>query len=346
MQLAGRTIAEGAPCFVIAEAGVNHNGSLATARQLADAAKSAGADAVKYQTFRAEKVVSPAAPKAAYQQRTTGAAESQLDMVRKLALPIAAFAELNEHCRKLGILFLSTPADEESIYDLANLGVPAFKIASGEVTNFPFLEHVARTGKPVILSTGMSDLEEVRLAVQTLRAAGNRELVLLHCVSNYPADPASANLRAMHTLRDEFSVPIGYSDHTLGASVALAAAALGACVIEKHLTLDNRLPGPDHQASLDPKDFAEMVRGIRAVEAALGDGRKRRMPEEEDVARVARRSLVAACDIPAGATIASQHIAILRPGTGMPPAERKRILGKRVLRDVSAGTLLSPEMFA
>jgi N,N'-diacetyllegionaminate synthase len=346
IQLGERRIGDGAPCFVIAEAGVNHNGSLAMAKQLADAAKQSGADAVKYQTFRAERVVSAAAPKAAYQQRTTDAAESQLAMLRKLELPIAAFRELQEHCAKLGIIFLSTPADHQSADDLAATAIPAFKIASGEVTNLPFLEHVARKGRPIILSTGMSDLAEVRAAVETLRAAGNRDLVLLHCVSNYPAEPGSANLNAMQTMRDAFGVPVGYSDHTLGPAIPLAAVALGACVIEKHLTLDNNLPGPDHKASLEPKDFAGMVHSIRAVEAALGDGRKRCMPEEEDTARVARRSLIAACDIPAGATLAAEHIAILRPGTGMPPADRPRILGKRVLHNIASGTMLTAEMFA
>jgi N,N'-diacetyllegionaminate synthase len=346
IQLGSRTIGDGAPCFVIAEAGVNHNGNLAMAKQLAEAAKQSGADAVKYQTFHAESVVSAASPKAAYQQRITEAAESQLDMIRKLELPIGAFRELQDHCRKLGIMFLSTPFDDKSVDDLAAIAIPAFKIASGEVTNLPFLEHLARKRRPIILSTGMSSLAEVRTAVETLRAAGNRDLVLLHCVSNYPAEPGSANLHAMHTMREAFRVPVGYSDHTLGAAISLAAVALGACVIEKHLTLDNNLPGPDHKASLELKEFAGMVRGIRAVETALGDGRKRCMPEEEDTARVARRSLIAACNIPAGTTLAAEHIVILRPGTGMPPADRARILGKRVLRNVPAGTMLTAEMFA
>lgn len=344
IQIAGCTVGEGAPCFVIAEAGVNHNGSLVEAKRLVDAAKDTGADAVKFQTFRAENVISPLAPKAAYQKETTGATESQLEMVRKLELPAAAFAELSEHCRKTGIIFLSTPFDDESVDDLGKLGAVAFKVASGELTNLPFLEHVARMGKPVILSTGMAEMDEVRAATQALRTAGNTSLVLLHCVSNYPAELASVNLHAMASMRTAFDVPVGFSDHTLGIEVPLAAVALGACVLEKHLTLDHTLPGPDHRASLEPEKFAEMVRGIRMVSAALGDGRKRRMPEEEDVARVARRSLVAACALPAGTVLKEEHIVILRPGTGLSPNMKRTVVGKRLTRNVETGTVLTAEM--
>ena len=240
-----REIGSAGPCFIIAEAGVNHNGSLDLARRLVDAAVAARADAVKFQTFRAEKVVSPVALKAEYQAQTTGSGESQLEMVKKLELPFESFRELKHHCEEKGILFLSTPFDEESADFLDSLGMSAFKIPSGEITNLPFLEHIARKRKPLILSTGMSELEEVRTAVETLRQAGARELVLLHCVSSYPARPASVNLRAMQTLCETFGVPVGFSDHTLGTAITLAAVALGACVIEKHLTLDCKLPGPD-----------------------------------------------------------------------------------------------------
>lgn len=344
IRITGRTIGDAAPCFVIAEAGVNHNGSLALARRLVDAAKRSGADAIKFQTFHAEQVVAPGAPKAAYQKRTTGARESQLEMGRKLQLPFAAFRKLAAYSRKRGILFLSTPFDHPSIDFLVSLRVPLLKVPSGELTNLPLLEHVARTGKPVIMSTGMADLKEVATAVRLLRRAGNRRLVLLHCVSNYPARAASVNLRAMHAMRAAFGVPVGYSDHTLGIEVALAAVALGACVIEKHLTLDRAMPGPDHKASLEPAEFGRMVRGLRAIEAAFGDGRKRRMPEEEDVARVARRSLVAARDIPAGARLRRHDVAILRPGTGLPPALHARLVGRRAGRKIPAGTLFTREM--
>ena len=346
IKIGEREVGAGRPCFVIAEAGVNHNGSLPLARQLVDAAKQAGADAVKFQTFQAERVVSPFAAKAAYQVETTGDAENQLEMVKKLELPPQVFRELHAYCGQRGILFLSTPFDDESADLLDGLGMLAFKVPSGEITNLPFLDHLARKGKPLIVSTGMSDLEEVRAAVETLGRAGNRELVLLHCVSSYPTSLTSVNLRAMQTLRETFSVPVGFSDHTLGTTIPLAAAALGACVIEKHLTLDCSFPGPDHRASLEPAEFTAMVEGIRAVEAALGDGQKRRMPEEENTAEVARRSLVAACAIPAGTVLRTEHIAILRPGTGLPPAMRSQLVGRRLRREVEAGTLFTLEMLA
>ncbi|MDP9268910.1 MAG: N-acetylneuraminate synthase [Acidobacteriota bacterium] len=346
IEIAGRQVGPGAPCFVIAEVGVNHNGSSEKAKQLVDAARAAGADAVKFQTFQADEVVSPAAAKAKYQIEATGEAGTQLEMVQRLELSPEAFAELATHCRALGILFLSTPFDPKSADLLDGLGVPAFKVASGEITNWPFLEYLVRKGKPMIVSTGMSEMDEVKSAVEVIRRAGNTKLALLHCVSDYPAAATSANLRAMHTMAQQFQVPIGFSDHTLGIEVALAAVALGACIIEKHLTLDRDLPGPDHRASLPPDEFAALVRGIRLVESALGDGRKRRMPEEEDTARVARRSLVAACALPAGTVVEEQHVAILRPGTGMPPAQRARLIGRRALHDIAPGTLLTLEMFS
>ena len=344
--IAGRTIGPGAPCFVIAEAGVNHNGSLEQAKRLIDAAHAADADAVKFQTFRSEKVVSPAAAKAKYQVETTGESGPQLEMIRRLELPPEAFRELAAYCRGRGILFLSTPFDAESADLLDEVGVPAFKVASGEITNWPFLEHIARKGKPMIVSTGMSEMDEIKSAVEVVRRAGNSQLALLHCVSCYPAAPESVNLRAIQTMAEQFQVPVGFSDHTLGTEIALAAVALGACVLEKHLTLDRNLPGPDHRASLEPDDFTALVRGIRQVESALGDGRKRRMPEEEDTARAGRRSLVATCALPAGTVLEEKHIAILRPGTGLPPAQRAQLIGRRTLRDIEPGAVLTLEMFA
>jgi N-acetylneuraminate synthase len=339
-----RKIGAGVPCFIIAEAGVNHNGRLDLALELVDAAHAAGADAVKFQTFIADEVVSPVAPKAPYQRAQRGAPESQLEMVRRLALPLHAFRALAERARHLGIMFLSSPFDEPSVDLLVALDVPAMKVGSGEITNLPLLAYVAQTGRPLLLSTGMSTLAEVADAVQTVRAAGRVALVLLHCVSNYPADPADANLRAMQTLADAFEVPVGFSDHTLGDEVALAAVGLGARVLEKHLTLDRGLEGPDHQASLDPCAFAELVGRVRTVESALGHGRKEPARSEADTARVARRSLVAARDIPTGATLTADLIAIRRPGTGLPPKMRDALVGRRVRLDVPAGALLSLEM--
>ncbi len=334
------------PCFVIAEAGVNHNGNAEMAFRLVDAAVRAEAQAVKFQTFIAEQVISAAAPKAAYQRETTGSGESQLEMVKKLEFPPHVFGEIQSYCKSAGILFLSTPFEESSADLLESLAVPAFKIPSGEITNFPFLEHVARKHRPMIVSTGMADLEEVRAAVAVIRNCGNPELILLHCVSSYPARPASVNLRSMYTLAHEFSVPVGFSDHTLGIEVALAAVALGATVIEKHLTLDKTLPGPDHRASLEPDEFAAMVRGIRTVESALGDGRKRPSLEELDTASVARKSLVSTRALARGTILTEDAIAIRRPGTGLPPAMRSQLIGRRLSHDVSEGEVFQWEMFS
>jgi N,N'-diacetyllegionaminate synthase len=259
VEIAGSAIGFGHPCFVIAEAGVNHNGDLDTALQLVDAAAAAGADAVKFQTFKADRMISVAAPKAEYQMQTTDASESQLDMVRTLELSPQAHRDLSAYSRERGLLFMSTPFDEESVDLLEELEVPVFKIGSGEITNLPFLEYIARKQRPIILSTGMSYLGEVDEAVKELRNAGCRQLLLLHCVSNYPAAPADANLRAMETMRMAFQVPVGYSDHTPGIEVSLAAVALGACAIEKHFTVDKNLPGPDHRASLEPSELAALI---------------------------------------------------------------------------------------
>jgi N-acetylneuraminate synthase len=344
VRIGSREVGPGLPCLVIAEAGVNHNGSLEMALRLVDAAAEAGADVVKFQTFKAEEVISPVAPKADYQVETTGGAESQLEMVKKLELPDDAFRQIQRRSVEKGILFLSTPFDRGSADLLDDMGLPAFKISSGELTNLPFLAYMARKGKPLILSTGMSNLEEVAASVEALRLAGNTDLVLLHCVSNYPAAASSVNLRAMKTLEERFDVPVGYSDHTQGIAVSLAAVALGACVIEKHFTLDRNLPGPDHRASLEPNELAEMVRGIRMVQSAIGDGIKRPASEEMSTAAVARRSLVAAADLRAGTVLTSDHIAILRPGTGLQPAMYSQVVGRRLVQDLSAGALFTMEM--
>jgi N-acetylneuraminate synthase len=345
VEIGNRAVGPGHPGFIIAEAGVNHNGSVEMARHLIDVAAEAGADAVKFQTFRAEALVTASSPKAEYQLQTTSKQESQLDMLRRLELSRPAHRELQLYCHQRKISFLSTPFDESAVDFLDQLGVPAFKISSGDVTDIPLLEHVARKGKPVILSTGMSDIEEVRGAVQMIRAGGC-DLVLLQCVSNYPANPADVNLRAMQTMATEFDVPVGYSDHTTGIEVALAAVALGACVIEKHFTLDRDLPGPDHKASLEPSELAHMIEGIRKVEAALGDGRKARAASESDTARAARRSLTAAQEISAGTRLTRDMIAIQRPGTGLSPALLSSLVGRTLRIDVHAGSLLSLEMFS
>jgi N,N'-diacetyllegionaminate synthase len=344
--IGNRRVGVGQPCFIVAEAGVNHNGSLKLAFELVEIAVRASADAVKFQTFHAEKVCSPSAPKAEYQLQSTDSQESQLDMVKKLQLSFDAFRELQAYCNAKGILFLSTPFDYDSVDFLADLGVPAFKIASGEITNLLFVEHVAKKERPLILSTGMASINEVGEAVETIHAAGNQQLVLLQCVSNYPAQPSSVNLRAMRTMSEAFGVPVGYSDHTIGSEVAIAAVALGACVVEKHFTISRDLPGPDHGASLEPDELALVVRSIRNVEAALGDGIKRPVAEEANTAALARRSLVAARNIDAGTILTEDLVAIMRPGTGLSPTMRSQLVGRRTRRDIEAGTLLTLDMVA
>lgn len=346
IELAGWKIGAGQPCFIIAEAGVNHNGDTELAKRLVDVAVRAGANAVKFQTFKAERLVARDVPKADYQKETTDPFESQFAMLKKLELSPEAHRELQTYCRNCGILFLSTPFDEESADFLESLDVPVFKIGSGEITNLPLLEYVAKKGKPIILSTGMSYLSEVDEAVRVIRSAGNDQIVLLHCVSNYPADSADANLRAMQTMAAAFGLTVGYSDHTLGIEVAIAAAALGASVIEKHLTLDRSLPGPDHRTSLPPDEFAAMIRGIRKIEIALGDGHKRPVALEQDLRGIARRSLVAACDIPAGVRIERRMVTAKRPGIGLTPHLLVWVVGRKARRPISSGELFDWEMLS
>lgn len=346
LDLGGRLVGRGQPCFVIAEAGVNHNGDAALAHALIDAAAKAGADAVKFQTFSADRLVTRSAPKADYQRETTGAAESQHEMLRKLELSPALHAELIDHCRQAGIMFLSTPFDAGSADLLDRLGVPAFKVSSGELTNAPLLRHLASKGRPIIMSTGMANLDEVKAAVEILAGAGASQVALLHCVSEYPAQPADVNLRAMATMAAATALPIGYSDHTMGIEVSLAAAALGAVIVEKHLTMSCDLPGPDHRCSAQPEELARLVRGIRTVEAALGHGRKEPAPGELAIARVARRSLVAARSIGAGTILTEDLIAVMRPGTGLPPERLPELIGRRLKVAVDAGALLTMDQLS
>lgn len=332
------------PCFIIAEAGVNHNGSLNIAWRLVDAAAKAGADAVKFQTFKAEKLVTCDAPQAKYQARNTGKVESQYDMLKRLELDAETHRKIAAYCRRKKIIFLSTPFDEESADLLEALNVPAFKIGSGELTNLSFLSHVARKGKPMIISTGMATAAEVKEAINTVRKAGNQRIVLLHCMSSYPADAKLANLRAIQSMQKQFGVSVGYSDHTIGYETALAAVALGACVIEKHFTIDRSLPGPDQKLSLEPDELKRLINGIRIVELALGNGVKRPVKAEKPIASLVRRSLVAACDIPAGTELTEKHIAIKRPGTGLVPAMLTKLIGHRTTKYIKQETLFSKAM--
>lgn len=327
--------------FIIAEAGVNHNGRLATALRLVDAAKRAGADAIKFQTFRAERIASARAALAPYQRRRLGRSGSQLEMIRKLELSVRDHERIMARCRRIGIVFMSTPFDEDSADLLQRLGVRRFKLPSGEITNKGLLRHVAAKGLPIILSTGMADLAEVSKAVGWIREISKAPLTLLHCVTEYPAPLDQINLKAMATMRDAFGLPVGYSDHTLGIDVSVAAAALGACVIEKHLTLDRRAPGPDHAASLEPAEFKSLVEAVRNVEAALGDGIKRAAACELRNRVAARRSLVAASDLPAGHRLVRADIEVKRPGDGLPPEFAERAVGRRLRRAVKRDQVLS-----
>ena len=341
IDIAGREVGPGRPCFVIAEAGVNHDGDPEVARALIRAAKEAGADAVKFQTWITEELVAADAPLAEYQKAGAGAPPSQFELLKGLELSFDDFRRLRDYAEEVGILFLSTPDEERSADFLDSLGVPAFKIGSAELTNAPFLRHVAAKGRPILLSTGMATLEEVAAAVRGIEEAGNRRLVLLHCVSCYPAEPADCNLRAMDTLATAFGHPVGFSDHTLGIDVALAAVARGACVLEKHFTLDKSSPGPDHRASLDAGELTALVRAVRTVEAALGDGEKRPAPAELPIRRVVRKSVVAARDLRAGERLATADLALRRTEAGLGPDALPSLVGRRLLHDVAAGRPLN-----
>jgi len=337
-------IGNGCPCFIIAEAGVNHNGNINMALKLIDEASKACVDAVKFQSFKAANLVTSYAQKAIYQITNTNNDETQFEMLKKLELSFEDHQIIKDYCAEKGIIFISSPFDEQSADLLLDLDVLLFKIPSGEITNFPFIEHVAKMGKPVILSTGMSLLGEVEEAVNAIKAF-NKNLILLHCTSNYPAKPSEANLLAMKTMRYAFNLPVGYSDHTPGNEVALAAVSLGACVIEKHFTLDKSLPGPDHKASLEPHELKNLIRGIRIVESAIGNGIKRPFESEKNTASVARKSLVANCDIIKGEILVEKMIARKRPGTGLKPDMLKYIINKKAKRNITNGTLLDVGMF-
>lgn len=326
--IAGRALGVGAPTYVIAEAGVNHDGDEATAVALVDAAVAAGADAIKFQSFHPSAIAVDDAPLADYQRRGE---DSQIAMLERLRLPDEAFGRIAEHCRERNVTFLSTPFDEASADLLFQLGVPAYKVGSGELTNLPFLRALARRGLPLLVSTGMSDMTEVTSAVEAVRDAGAPPLALLHCVSSYPTPPDQANLRAMDTLRVAFpGVPVGYSDHCMGIEVSLAAVARGAAVLERHLTLDRGRPGPDHAASLEPDELTELVRRARLVEQSLGDGVKVAQPAERNTQMVARRSLVALRDLEAGETISTDSVGAKRPAGGLPPDALEDLIGRRL----------------
>jgi len=342
IKISSRMIGAGNPVFVIAEAGVNHNGQVKLAKKMIDAAKKAGADAVKFQIFKAEATATKTAEKAEY-QKEGARRESQYEMLKKLELTENEFRQLAAYAKRKNIIFLASAFDRKSVDFLDELGVPAFKVPSGEITNFPLLGQIAKKGKPIILSTGMSTLQEVKEALGVLRSGGARDIVLLHCVSTYPTKVEEANLRAMETLRRTFKLPVGFSDHTLDITVPIAAAALGAVVIEKHFTLDRKLPGPDHKASLEPRELREMVARIGLVEKALGDGIKRPTKSEEVIKKVIGRSIVAKINIPRGIVITEKMLELKRPGTGLGPEHLKKVIGKRAKKDMMADELVTLE---
>ncbi|WP_326511599.1 N-acetylneuraminate synthase [Clostridium intestinale] len=314
--------------FIIAEAGVNHNGSKELAFKLIDKAKEAGVDAIKFQTFKAEKVVSKYADKAAYQKASTGSGETQLEMVKKLELSFSDFIELKNYSNEVGILFLSTPFDDDSIDFLNDLGMEIFKIPSGEITNLPYLIKIAKLRKPVIISTGMSSLAEIEYALNVLKDNGCNDIKILHCNTEYPTPMEDVNLSAMKTIETAFKVEVGYSDHTDGIEIPIAAVAMGATIIEKHFTLDKNMEGPDHKASLEPSALKAMVDAIRNVEIALGNGIKSPSKSEMKNKKIARKSIVAAREIKEGEIFTEDNLTIKRPGNGISPIRWYEILGK------------------
>ncbi|WP_097014069.1 N-acetylneuraminate synthase [Anaerocolumna aminovalerica] len=319
--------------YIIAEAGVNHNGDLNRAKEMIRVAQKAGADAVKFQTFVTENLVSVEAPKATYQRKTTGKEETQYQMLKKLELSFNNFRELKTYADEVGIDFLSTPFDEDSIDFLNQLSMRFWKIPSGEITNKPYLVKISKTKRPIILSTGMSTMKEIEEALEIFKDYNREDIILLHCNTEYPTPYSDVNLGAMKTLKDKFNVLIGYSDHTKGIEVSIAAVALGAVVIEKHFTLDKGLPGPDHKASLEPSEFTKMINSIRNIEKAIGDGVKKPSESETKNITIARKSIVAKRDIKKGEILTEANLAVKRPGNGISPMKWFDVLGKIAIHD-------------
>ena len=328
--------------IIIAEAGVNHNGSIELAEKLIDVAAEAGADFVKFQTFKAETLVTQTADKAEYQKEITNTDESQFEMIKKLELDRKTHEELINYCKTKDIQFLSTAFDHDSIDLLDELNIPLFKIPSGEITNLPYLRHIGKMGKPIIMSTGMSTLDEVRNALNILIESGaeKEQITILHCNTEYPTPMKDVNLKAMLTIKDELGVNIGYSDHTLGIEVPIAAVAMGATVIEKHFTLDRNMPGPDHAASLEPEELKAMVTAIRNIEKAIGDGIKKPSSSETKNISVARKSIVAKKSIKKGELFTEENLNVKRPGTGVSPMEWDNVIAKVANHDYEMDDLI------
>ncbi|MEF8847733.1 MAG: N-acetylneuraminate synthase [Candidatus Thermoplasmatota archaeon] len=334
-----KKIGKNHPCFVIAEAGVNHNGKLNLAKKLVDVAVDAGADAVKFQTFRSEGVVTDKADTASYVKKNIGKNIKQIEMIKNLELKYDEFRELKNYCDNKNIIFLSTPHSFDAIDFLDDL-VPAFKFGSSDLTNIPTIKHAAKKGKPIILGTGMATLQEVKDAISSIKKTGNDNIIVLHCTTNYPCPFEEVNMNAMITMQKKLDCLVGYSDHTMGISVPVMAATLGAVVIEKHFTIDRNLSGPDHNASLEPTELKNMVTEIRNVEKALGRSEKKPTDSEKEIMNVARKSIVAKKDIKKGEIIRRKLLCIKRPGIGLHPKEINNILGKKTRKDIKKDELI------
>jgi N,N'-diacetyllegionaminate synthase len=346
VEIAGRRIGEGAPVFIIGEIGVNHNGDAATARDLIDAGIQAGLDAVKFQSFHAGEVAAPDAPKAAYQVETTGGEQSQLEMLKQLELSGEEMAGLNRYCEERGIIFISTACDPRSAGELIAMGVPALKIGSADLTNGLILKECAKGGVPLILSTGLATVAEIERSLRFVRDEGVDEILLMHCITMYPAPPSQLDLRFIRTLAGEFDCPVGFSDHTAGSAAAPVAVAAGACAIEKHFTLDTDMEGPDHRASLEPAELKAMVEKIRYAEQMLGKAVRQVSSGELENLPLVRRSLVFAGDLPVGTRLEYEHLAAKRPGGGVNPMEFNDYVGKVLNRDVRRDEQVSPDDFS
>lgn len=343
IKISNKPVGEGYPTFIIAEAGVNHNGKLEQAKKLIDIAVEAGADAVKFQTFKSENLVSSNLENADYVKKNIGKKLTQSEMIKSLELKYEEFKELKNYCDKKGIIFLSTPHSFDAIDFLEDL-VPAYKFGSGDITNMPALKHAAKKGKPIILSTGMSTLNEVKFAIDAIKSEGNNQIITLHCTTDYPCPIKEVNLRAMITMQKELDCLVGYSDHTSGIITPIVATALGAVIIEKHFTIDKNLPGPDHKASLEPDELKRMVNKIRETEEILGSYEKKPTKSEEKIMNLVRKSIVAIKEIEKGTIINKNMIAVKRPGVGVSPSQIDKIIGKKAKRTIAKDEIFQADM--
>jgi N-acetylneuraminate synthase len=340
IKIGNKIVGEGHPVFIIAEAGVNHNGRLDLAKKLIDVAAKAGVDAVKFQTFNPAKLIIRGVPQAQYQKKNMGNLKDQYQMLDKLKLAREFHPKLKRYSESRGLIFLSTPFSMDDAEFLHQLGLPAFKVGSSDTNNLPYLKKIAKYGKPIILSTGMSDMEEVKLSARTIKSAGNKNIIILQCTTNYPTPFNEANLRVIETIRNELGYLTGYSDHTLGIEVPIAAVALGAVIIEKHFTLDREMSGPDHKTSLEPSELCKMVSSIRNIEKALGSGKKEPFKSELKIAKVAKKSIVAKVMIKRGQIIKEEMLDYKRPGTGISPMLSNKVIGMEAKKDFAPDELL------